>query len=104
MTRILRISSSPAEPSIRNVLPSAGVSESDSDVRLGLGRDGGDVRVAALEKVEAGLHLRDDFCPHCNRVCTFEEIFRFDFWRMWICLGCDGEKFIPWTRTNSEAA
>jgi hypothetical protein len=80
----------------------AGRSDSGSDVCSDLGgTERGGVRVAALE---SGLHRREDFCPHCHRVCTFEEIFRFDAFRMLVCLGCDGEKFIPWTRTNSEVA
>ncbi|MGH9505271.1 MAG: hypothetical protein ACRD20_20650 [Terriglobales bacterium] len=101
MTRILRISSSPAEPSIRNVLPSAGVSESDSDVRLGLGRDGGDVRVAALEPF---LYQESRWCANCAGATLFIFVFVCEAGRVGYCVGCEEEKFVAWTRTNGEAA
>jgi hypothetical protein len=92
---------SPAEPSIRNVLLSAGVSDSDSDVRLGLAHPGeGGVRVAALEP---GLYQDMRWCWSCGGVRMFEDVFEVEDGRLAVCLGCEGRFFRP-MRSVTEAA
>lgn len=93
---IHRFPSSPAEPSIRNVLPSAGVSDSDSG---GPGEE--PVRVAALEPF---LYQESRWCSNCAGETLFYFVFVCQAGRGGFCVGCEEEKFIPWTRANSEAA
>lgn len=83
-------------------LLTAGVEDSAPDVPLDLAHPEGEgVRVAALEPF---LYQRMEWCVNCGGAQLFIEVFEFPAGRLGYCLGCESEKFIPWTRTNSEVA
>jgi hypothetical protein len=44
------------------------------------------------------------WCANCGGQQVFVEMFETEWGRVGVCLGCDEEKVVLFTRTNSEAA
>lgn len=44
------------------------------------------------------------FCPRCGGEQIFIQVFEIEAGRVGYCVGCGGERFIPFTRSVSEAA
>jgi hypothetical protein len=44
------------------------------------------------------------WCADCGGLKTFLVIEQCDAGRIGVCQGCEQVKFLPWERTNSEAA
>lgn len=62
---------------------------------------GGLPEIAALAPF---LYQDMRWCVNCGGEKIFVEQFECELGRMGVCLGCGEEKFVAWTRTNSEVA
>ena len=59
---------------------------------------------AGIAPLDSNIYRDMRWCARCAGEQLFIEVFACDAGRLGVCMGCGEEKFVGWSRTNSEAA